>query len=80
MVGCRVRKALPKHEENVACGSVTPRSVPASLAVYPLRKWYSVCSLVRIETGGRIPKASAVRKITFLGCVPLETGLTIRSM
>lgn len=26
--------------ENVACGSVTPSSVPAIFAVYPLMKWY----------------------------------------
>ena len=30
--------ATPKHGEKVACGSVTPISVPATLAVYPLMK------------------------------------------
>ena len=28
----------PKHVEKVASGDVTPRSVPASLDVYPLKK------------------------------------------
>ena len=29
-------KGAPKQAENVACGSTTPISVPATLAVYPL--------------------------------------------
>jgi hypothetical protein len=33
-----MRKAEPKQAENVASGSVTPCSVPATLAVYPLMK------------------------------------------
>jgi len=37
-VGCQTRKTAPKQAEKVACGSVTPRSVPASFAVYPERK------------------------------------------
>lgn len=32
-VGWRARKASPKHAENVAYGSLTPTSVPATLAV-----------------------------------------------
>ena len=55
-----------KQAEKVGVGSVTPRSVPASLAVKPDRKWYWVWSAVRRETGGRTPKASAVRKITLV--------------
>lgn len=47
-------------------GSVTPRSVPASLAVKPDRKWYCVWLAVKRETGGNTPKASAVRKITLV--------------
>src|SRR5262245_32651167 len=31
--GCQTRNTAPKHELNVACGSVTPRSVPATFAV-----------------------------------------------
>ena len=31
--GWRGRNGAPKHAEKVACGSVTPRSVPATLAV-----------------------------------------------
>ena len=37
-VGCRDMKGAPKQAEKVATGSVTPRSVPATLAVYPARK------------------------------------------
>ncbi len=44
-----------------------PRSVPASFEVKPDRKWYCICSVVRRETGGRTPNASAARKITFDG-------------
>ena len=32
-VGCHTMKAEPKHAEKVASGSVTPISVPATLAV-----------------------------------------------
>jgi len=32
-VGCQTRKTAPKQAEKVAWGSVTPRSVPATLAV-----------------------------------------------
>ena len=32
-VGCQTRNAAPKQAENVACGSTTPTSVPATLAV-----------------------------------------------
>src|SRR5688572_14798245 len=38
LVGCHTRNTAPKHALKVACGSVTPRSVPATLAVYPERK------------------------------------------
>ena len=33
LFGCQTRNGPPKHGENVACGSVTPTSVPATLAV-----------------------------------------------
>ena len=45
---------------NVARGPVMPRSVPATLAVYPERKWYIAPAGVRRASGGRPPKASAV--------------------
>jgi len=32
-VGCSGRNGAPKQAENVVCGSVTPRSVPATFAV-----------------------------------------------
>ncbi|MNC96609.1 hypothetical protein D3C83_140260 [compost metagenome] len=32
-VGCRAMNGAPKHAENAAFGSVTPRSVPATFAV-----------------------------------------------
>src|SRR4051812_37361936 len=53
--------------EKVGCGSVTPSSVPASFDVYPERKKKSACSRLRRAIGGRIPKASAARKITERG-------------
>jgi len=37
-VGCCGRNGAPKAQEKVGCGSVTPISVPASLAVKPVRK------------------------------------------
>ena len=43
-----------------------PRSVPASLAVKPDRKWYLVCSFGQLSDRGSTPKASAVRKITLV--------------
>ena len=33
LLGCHTRNGPPKHGEKVACGSVTPISVPATLAV-----------------------------------------------
>ena len=54
-------KGDPKQAEKVACGSVTPRSVPATLAVYPDRKWYFACAWSSRAIGGMTPKASAVR-------------------
>jgi hypothetical protein len=55
LVGCRVKKADPKQAEKVDSGSVTPRSVPATLAVYPERKWYMAWPGVRMDTGGSTP-------------------------
>ena len=46
---------LIKQGEKVATGSVKPLSVPATLAVYPLIKWYIAWSGVSLETGGRTP-------------------------
>ncbi len=79
-VGCSDRNAAPKQAEKVGVGSVTPRSVPASLAVKPERKWYCVWLAVRRETGGSTPNASAVRKITFVAWPAFDTGLTMLSM
>ena len=50
----------PKQVENAALGSVTPRSVPATLAVYPERTWNIAWAGVKRASGGRMPKASAV--------------------
>src|SRR5215204_3371624 len=33
LAGCQTRNGPPKHGEKVACGSVTPTSVPATFAV-----------------------------------------------
>src|SRR5262249_30713000 len=38
LLGCHTRNGPPKHGENVADGSFTPSSVPATFAVYPLIK------------------------------------------
>ena len=56
-----MRNGPPKHGEKVATGSVTPLSVPAIFAVYPLIKCYIACSTVNFEIGGRIPYASQVK-------------------
>src|SRR5512145_2196158 len=66
--GCQTRNGPPKQGENVAEGSLTPSSVPATLAVYPLMKWYMAWAGVSEATGGRIPTASQVRKTTSVGC------------
>src|SRR6516225_8840023 len=66
-MGCQTRKGPPKHGEKVACGSVTPTSVPATFAVYPLMKWYIAWAGERKLTGGSTPNASQVRKMTSLG-------------
>src|SRR5690606_30776310 len=59
LVGCQTRNGPPKQGEKVACGSFTSTSVPATLAVYPLMKWYIACAGVSFATGGRTPNASA---------------------
>ena len=66
-VGCNVIKAAPKHVENVAVGSLTPRSVPATFAVYPDKNWYIACPDDSFAIGGKTPKASQDKKITFSG-------------
>jgi hypothetical protein len=38
LLGCQTRNGPPKQGENVAEGSFTPTSVPATLAVYPWRR------------------------------------------
>ena len=63
-------KGSPNRVEKVGWGSVMPRSVPASLEVKPVTKWYMAASLLRRLIGGRTPKASAVRKMTTLGMPP----------
>jgi len=60
-------KGAPKQALKVAEGSSTPRSVPATFAVYPLRKWYMAWLALNRATGGSTPKASAVSMITALG-------------
>lgn len=71
--------ASPKHAENDGTGSLIPTSVPATFAVYPVIKWYIAYSGVNLETGGKTPKASQVKNIIWLGCVPiagiLEPGI-----
>ena len=69
----------PKQVENVVAGDVTPRSVPASLDVNPLKKWYIACSFDNLLIGGNTPNASAVKKIIVFGC-PATDGVTILSI
>src|SRR5258706_1549997 len=57
----------PKHVENVASGSVTPFSVPATLAVYPDRKWNIACAALNLAIGGITPNASAVSMVRLCG-------------
>ena len=79
-VGCKVKKAAPKQAEKVGVGLSTPLSVPASFAVKPDKKWYWASSLLNIDTAGKTPKASAVKKITLLAWPPFEIGWTILSI
>lgn len=60
-------KASPKQAENVLTGSTIPTSVPATLLVYPLMKWYDDQSGVNLDTGGNTPEASHVKKMMFFG-------------
>ena len=46
----------PNNVENVGCGSVIPRSVPASLDVNPVTKWYIAAFSSNLEIGERIEK------------------------
>src|SRR6266705_7049139 len=68
------RNGAPKQAENVAFGSVTPRSVPATLAVYPERKWYIACAGDSRAIGGMIPYASHVRNTMCDGCPAMAPG------
>jgi len=72
LLGCHTRNGPPKHEEKVAEGSVTPTSVPATLAVYPLMKWYIAWAGANKLTGGKTPKASQVRKMISVGCAAMQ--------
>ena len=72
----------PKSEEKVGVGSLMPRSVPATLEVKPVMKWYMAAFSSSFEMGGSTPKASAVRKITTSGvrlARPLTTAFSINS-
>src|SRR5712691_11306749 len=66
--GGRGRNGAPKQVEKSGCTPTRPFSVPATLAVYPERKWYIACAGVSLAIGGITPKASAVRKMMFFGC------------
>ena len=63
-------KGAPKQVENVGCGAVRPRSVPATLEVKPDRKWYIACAGDSFAIGGRTPKVSQVSMTMFLGVPP----------
>src|SRR5699024_7553782 len=76
---CNGKNGAPKQVENTGSGVVTPRSVPASFDVNPLRKWYIACSFVNFEIGGNTPNASAVKKTIVFGC-PATDGMTILSI
>src|SRR5260370_6146911 len=82
LLGCHTRNGPPKHAENVAVGSFTPISVPATFAVYPLMKWYIAWAGVIKLTGGRKPQASPVRKIISVGCPAVQgmRALWMKSM
>ena len=64
----------PKQVLNVAWGSVTPFSVPATLAVYPERKWYIAALALSRAIGGRTPNASAVSITILCGWPPSPDG------
>ena len=70
-------KGSPKSAENVGTGSTMPCSVPATLEVKPVTKWYMAASRVRRAMGGSTPKASQVRKNTMLGSGPVPAGLQL---
>src|SRR5699024_2310757 len=78
VIGESGKNGAPKQAENVASGSVMPRSVPASLLVYPLKKWYIACSFVNLLIGGNVPEASAVKNMMAFGW-PATLGETILS-
>jgi hypothetical protein len=52
-----------------------PFSVPDTLEVYPETKWNIACSGVILEMGGRMPRASQVRRMIFAGWVVLRQGI-----
>src|SRR4051812_48396528 len=72
--GASGRNGAPKQVLNVAFGSVTPFSVPATFAVYPERKWYMAPWGVSRAIGGKTPKASAVNITIFRGWPPRPDG------
>src|SRR5207342_826102 len=65
--GGRGRNGAAKQVENSGSTPTRPFSVPATLAVKPERKWYIACAGDSLAIGGITPKASAVRKMMFLG-------------
>src|SRR5690606_8553496 len=75
--GRRGMNGAPKQVENVGCGSVTPRSVPATFEVKPERKWYIACAGVSLAIGGSTPKASQVSITTLRGQPPRAVGLAL---
>src|SRR6516164_9134832 len=66
-VGGRGKNGAAKQVENSGSTPTKPFSVPATLAVYPDRKWYIACAGVSLAIGGITPNASAVSMMTFLG-------------
>src|SRR5699024_5035335 len=67
VIGERGKNGAPKQAENVASGSVMPRSVPASLIVLPLKEAHIAWRYYNKLIGGRTTDASAVRKILAFG-------------
>ena len=64
----RGKNGAPKQVEKVdSISEDDPISVEPTFAVYPLKKWYAAASLESIDTGGRTPVKSQVRKITVFG-------------
>src|SRR5262249_47154393 len=65
--GGRGRNGAPKKVEKSGWTPTRPFSVPATLAGEPEREW-DIARAGGSLAGGITPKASAVRKMIFLGC------------